>query len=288
MTLTWDCLHRFLFEHRGVRGVMVHLDAAIRRNVSAHDYPAPVANLVAEAVTAVALLITTVKLQGRLSLQLQGAGAVPLLVAECTHDGGLRAVARWQDVPDGAVFADLVRGGTLALNLVPDDGHPYQGIVPLDGASLADCLATYFRQSEQLATHLQLLHDGQRGVGLLLQALPGENAEDAWSHLSILAATLKPEEAFALPVETVLHRLYHEEEVRLFDTQPLRFQCRCSRERSADSLRLLSADDLAHAIAEQGTLTVTCDFCNEHYRFDAVDVAALAHSAAPPAGEQRH
>ena len=293
-TVLWDQLLRFIFDDLSVRGALVRLDRTLHRNLTAHPYPASVAHLLADATTAIALLATTVKLKGRLALQLQGSGPVKLLLAESSGDPdqsgfGIRSLAQWRDGEHAGVaqdFSELVSGGQLALSLLPDQGQQYQGVVPLDGDSIAACLEHYFQQSEQLATRVLLWHENGRSVGLLIQALPGLSQQDDFNRIRLLAETLKAEEAFHLPVETLLHRLYHEENLRLFAPQPTRFQCRCSRERCADKLRTLEPDDIRELLTADGSIVVTCDFCNEVYRFDAIDAAALGHQV--PGSSQSH
>lgn len=292
-TVPWDQLHRFVFDDLAVRGAFVRLDRTLHRNLSAHPYPPVIADLLADATTAIALLATTVKLKGRLALQLQGSGLVKLLLAESSHELGIRSLAQWRetlttDTETGAApdFAELVRGGQLALSLLPEQGQQYQGVVPLDGGNIAGCIEHYFQQSEQLATRVLLWHEAGRSVGLLVQALPGLSQQDDFTRIRLLAETLKAEEAFHLPVESLLHRLYHEETVRLFAPQPVRFQCRCSRERCADTLRTLSQDDIRDLLQTDGSIVLTCDFCNESYRFDAIDVATLGQHL--PGSSQAH
>lgn len=293
-TVPWDQLHRFIFDDLSVRGCIVRLDRTLHRNLTAHPYPDPVAKLLAEATTAIALLATTVKLKGRLALQLQTGGPVKLLLAESTGDPdytglGIRSLAQWRQPEQGELptgFAELVRNGQLALSLLPEQGPQYQGVVPLDGGDIAGCLEHYFQQSEQLATRVLLWHEAGRSVGMLIQALPGMSQQDDFNRIRLLAETLKAEEAFHLPVETLLHRLYHEENLRLFEPQPVRFQCRCSRERCADTLRTLEPEDIKELLTADGSISVTCDFCNEVYRFDAIDAAALGHKV--PGSERAH
>lgn len=271
-----DQLQRFLFENCAMRGVLVHLDASLQRNLDAHVYPEAVRGLLAEALAAVAILATTVKLEGRISLQLQGAGPLALLLAESTHDRGLRAIAQVKDgavLPAGSEFADWAKDGIMALSMLPDAGKPYQGVVPLDGQSLAQCLQHYFAQSEQLRTLLRIFFDGERAAALFVQALPDASLEDV-ERIEALTATITAEELFTLENETVLHRLYHQEDLRLFEPEDLRFQCRCSREKSLSTLRLLEADEIQQMLAEHGQISVNCEFCNAHYAFDRIDIAA--------------
>lgn len=276
-----DQLQRFIFENCALRGVLVHLDASLQRNLDAHVYPEPVRALLAEALAAVAILATTVKLEGRISLQLQGQGPLALLLAESTHDRGLRAIARVQDgaeLPVSPVFADWAQGGIMALSMLPDSGKPYQGVVPLDGANLAECLQHYFAQSEQLRTLLRIFFDGKRAAALFVQALPDATSEDI-ERIEALTATISADELFQLDNATVLHRLYHEEDLRLFEPEDLRFQCRCSREKSLATLRLLEAGELQQMLDDQGRIQVSCEFCNAEYRFDSIDIAAWQQAA---------
>ncbi len=275
-----DQLHRFVFEHCELRGVLVHLDNSLKGSLDAHDYPPAVRDFLAQALAAIAMLSSTIKIKGRVSLQLKGQGALSLLLAECSDDFGVRAIARVQHDITETDFSHLVAGGVLALSLLPENGTPYQGMVPLQGQSLAHCLQHYFAQSEQLTTALHLVFDGQRAAGLLVQALPGANADDI-ERIMALTHTITADELLHLPVETVLHRLYHEEAVRLFAPQALRFQCRCSREKMHDSLRLLDAAELHEMLQEQERIRVSCEFCHRVYDFDAVDVAALNAPGAP-------
>ena len=237
--------------------------------------------LVGEAVAAVALLAGTLKFSGRLSLQAQGRGPVSLLLAECTHDGQLRALARHDGELDTAAnIGALIGDGTMVITITPDQGRQYQGIVPLEGDTLAQCLEGYFQQSEQLPTRLWLAAGNGRAAGLMLQRLPDQVASrdanrNQWEHLEAPAGTLKMEELLDLPAETVLRRLFHETPPRLPEAQPLRFGCTCSRERTENALLSLGADELKTLLDEDGEATLTCDFCLSQQHFDAVDLAEL-------------
>lgn len=271
----WDQLHRFMFEGLSVRGVFVRLDASLARNLRSHAYPVPMQRLLGEATTAVSLLATTVKIKGRISLQFQSDGPVRLLLAESTDDLGLRSVAQWQGEIPEADFSALMAGGRMALSLLPEQGQQYQGVVPLDGVHLSSCLEHYFQQSEQLATRMLLFVDGERSAGLMIQAMPGLQQQEDFQRMAVLAETLTAEEAMQLPVETLLHRLYHEEPVRLFAPQALRFHCRCSAERCRDTLMTLPVADLQEMLESDGAAAISCDFCGEDYRFDSAALQAL-------------
>lgn len=276
-----DFKQRFLFPETDIRGELVRLDESLEAILGSHDYPLAVQGLVGEAVAAVALLAGTLKFSGRLSLQAQGRGPVSLLLAECTHDGQLRALARHDGEPDTAAnIGALIGDGTMVITITPDQGRQYQGIVPLEGDTLAQCLEGYFQQSEQLPTRLWLASGNNRAAGLMLQRLPDQVASrddnrNQWEHLEALAGTLKMEELLDLPAETVLRRLFHETPPRLPEAQPLRFGCTCSRERTENALLSLGADELKTLLDEDGEATLTCDFCLSQQHFDAVDLAGL-------------
>jgi|TARA_B100000965_G_scaffold48967_1_gene35944 molecular chaperone Hsp33 len=276
-----DFKQRFLFPETDIRGELVRLDESLEAILGTHDYPLAVQGLVGEAVAAVALLAGTLKFSGRLSLQAQGRGPVSLLLAECTHDGQLRALARHDGELDTAAnIGALIGDGTMVITITPDQGRQYQGIVPLEGDTLAQCLEGYFQQSEQLPTRLWLASGNGRAAGLMLQRLPdqvasGDENRNQWEHLEALAGTLKMEELLDLPAETVLRRLFHETPPRLPEAQPLRFGCTCSRERTENALLSLGADELKTLLDEDGEATLTCDFCLSQQHFDAVDLAEL-------------
>ena len=276
-----DFKQRFLFPETDIRGELVRLDESLEAILGTHDYPLAVQGLVGEAVAAVALLAGTLKFSGRLSLQAQGRGPVSLLLAECTHDGQLRALARHDGELDTAAnIGALIGDGTMVITITPDQGRQYQGIVPLEGDTLAQCLEGYFQQSEQLPTRLWLTSGNNRAAGLMLQRLPDQVASrdanrNQWEHLEALAGTLKMEELLDLPAETVLRRLFHETPPRLPEAQPLRFGCTCSRERTENALLSLGADELKTLLDEDGEATLTCDFCLSQQHFDAVDLAEL-------------
>lgn len=274
-----DRLHRFLFEHADVRGEVVQLDGVFREVVGRTRHPKPVQRLIGEGLAAAALLAATLKFRGSLSLQLQSSGPLSLLLVQAGSQGGLRAMARTNgtvpaDVPLGA----QARDGSLAITIDPEGaGERYQGIVDLGEESLAAALERYFRESEQLATRVWLSAGEGRAAGMLLQRLPGEHGgdPDAWSRASHLAETVTPGELRALEPGELIRRLFHEEDIRLFDPVPFRFRCRCSRERVAAMLHGLGAGEMREILAEQGQVEVHCDFCNEPYRFDAVDIEDL-------------
>jgi molecular chaperone Hsp33 len=281
-----DTLHRFLFDHFPIRGHLVHLDAAWRALIEHREYPDTIRETLGEAVVASLLLAATIKFDGVLSLRLRGVGPMHLLLAQCTSGLGVRGLARYREGARGAQkISELIGNGNLTVTLETNDGaQQYQGIVPIEGERLADSLQAYFQNSEQLPTRLWLHADAQGASGMLLQKLPGSSSlppadaalvEDAWRRVQLVADTLTPEEMRTLADAEILHRLFNEDDLRLFEPSPVYFRCRCSRERVASMLQGLGEAETRSVIAERGKVEVHCDFCNRAYVFDAVDVEQL-------------
>ena len=280
----FDFTQRFIFDNSDVRGEMASLEQSYAHVLAKHTYPEPVAALLGELLAAAALLVNTLKFDGLLVLQARSSGAVSLLMVECSSDRELRAIARYDadKISSDASFQELMPDGVLALTVDPREGQRYQGLVALDGVTLAECFSNYFVNSAQLPTRFWLYADGQRARGMLLQQLPAdrvldsEEREASWQHVIALASTLTAEELLGLDNETILHRLYHEEQVRLFPTTGVTFQCSCTRERSEQALISLGLDDLQLLLAEKaGTIEIDCQFCNERYLFNEADIAQM-------------
>lgn len=295
-----DTLLKFLFDRAPVRAEAVHLRQAWQQMIALHDYPAPVARLLGEMTAAAALLSTTIKFNGALILQIHGDGPVKLLVVECQPDLALRATAKLRAgarVADDAGLRELVNAGghgRCAITLDPRDPQPgqqpYQGIVPLEGASIAQALEGYMRRSEQLDTRLWLAADADAAAGLLLQRLPREGgragADDhgqLWERALMLAGTLTARELLALAPAELVRRLYWQERLDAVARFTPRFQCTCSRARIGRMLVSLGRDEVDSIVAEFGAVTVTCDFCNARHEFDAVDVEQLFSSGSTDA-----
>lgn len=276
-----DRAQRFLFEHRDIRGEIVQLDASFADILAIHQYPPGVSRLIGEFLAASVLLATTLKFEGKLILQARSQGQIPLLMVECDSQLQVRAIARGAQQATSARFDQLLAGGQLAITIDPVSGKRYQGIVPLVEDSLAHSLEAYFRQSEQLGTRLWLAASGERAAGLLLQQLPGqlvtdpETRQSDWEHAATLGATVRPGELLDLAGPEVIHRLYHEESIRLFDPLPVRFRCSCSRQRTLNALRSLPAAEIEELLVELGTITMDCEFCNQQYSFQREDLATI-------------
>jgi molecular chaperone Hsp33 len=272
-----DTLHRFIIERTNVRGEWVHLDATWQALLERGDYPEPVRLVLGEALAAVALLSATIKFDGSLIMQVTGNGPISMLVVQADGHHSLRGLAHWEGEVPMAGLAAQFGNGRMVITIDPGDGwERYQGVVELVGDTLADALRDYFLRSEQLPTQLWLTANEQRASGVLLQALPGESPDpDAWNRAVALADTLTDQELLELPAEVLIHRLYHDEDVRLFEREPVSFRCSCSSDRVKDMIRNLGADEARDIIAEEGAIHVTCEFCNAQYHYDAVDVDML-------------
>jgi molecular chaperone Hsp33 len=242
-------------------------------------------------MAAAALLSATLKFDGALILQIQGSGAVKLIVVECTSEQTMRATAKWEGEPAGG-FRDMVGDGRFVITIAPSDvTQTYQGIVELSGDSVSQVLEHYMRASEQLETRLWLASDAAQAAGMLLQRVPGPAGEDtdAWTRAVLLGDTVRSEELLTLPGTQIIRRLYHEEDVRVFDPRVVSFRCSCSRERVVNMLRMLGHEEVRSIIAERGQVEVNCEFCNRHYGFDAVDAEQIfAADLQTRAGTTRH
>jgi molecular chaperone Hsp33 len=292
MTVMQDTLQRFLFEHAPIRGEIVRLDATWRAVLERHDYPPALRAVLGELMAACALLTATLKFEGSVTMQMQGSGPVRLIVVECTDAHTMRATAKWEGALPAGALPDLLGDGRCAISLVSNTGQQsYQGIVALEGRSVAQILEHYMMHSEQLETRLHLACDERHAAGMLLQKLPGHRDDDPddWPRAVQLADTLTPRELLALPPGEILRRLYHEEAIRVFAPRQVSFLCTCSRERVAGMLRLLGRDEVAAMLRERGAIDVSCEYCNSKYRFDSVDAAqALAAELLIPPDTTRH
>lgn len=278
-----DTLHRFTFDQTPIRGNIVHLNHSFMVALQNQNYPTVLRVALGELMAAGMLLAATLKMHGALVLQIQGRGALKLLVVECsreqdTDEMRIRATAKFSgDLPDGGLPA-LIGDGHFVITLDPKDGgQGYQGIVPLEGASVSEILENYMRRSEQIDTSIWLACDGKMAAGMLLQKMPDqkETDADAWNRTNLLSNTVQNSELLELPTEALLHKLFHEEDVRLYDGQSIRFHCSCSRDSVSNMLRMMGEKEIKSIIEERGELEVHCDFCNQHYRFDKIDAEQL-------------
>lgn len=288
-----DLLSRFLFERAGVHGAIVSLDAACGEILGQHPYPPALRRALAELLAASALLASTLKFDGSLTVQMQGTGPVRLLVVECDAVLNLRATAQWSDdaaglppdAPLSALAGDPARS-RLAITLDPKDGGPlYQGIVALEASSIATLIEHYLRASEQIDSRIVLAAHGARVRGILLQRLPGSTADDesAWQRATSRVERLGASGLLnATGSDALLTARFPEDDVRVLAARALRFRCGCSERRVANALRLIGRQEVESILAEQGAVSVTCEFCNRAYRYAAADARALFTDDVPP------
>jgi molecular chaperone Hsp33 len=278
---TFDQSRRFLFEDADIRGETVHLDSAYGEILAIHQYASGVARLLGEFLAAAVLLSTNLKFEGKLVLQARSEGQIPLLMVECDHNLQVRGIARGAEHATSSSNDQLLCNGQLTITVDPINGQRYQGIVALQEGSLAYNLDAYFKQSEQLKSRIWLAAEGQRAAGLLLQQLPAQITDDEtlrlhqWERISTLAATVRDAELLELETGPLLHRLYHEDPIRLFEAAGVSFHCSCSRERTRNALVSLNPVDLEELLAEMGNITMDCEFCNEQYQFYRRDLVEV-------------
>ena len=283
--LFMDKLSRFLFDSANVRGEIVQLKDSWQAMLSNHAYPKVIRDYLGETVAASVLLSATLKFEGSLTIQASGdGGALTLLVVECSNDFGVRGVAKYSEpIAEEDDLKTLLGNGTLVITIEQArTKERYQGIVALEGNSIAEFLQGYLIRSEQLETRIFLAADEQAVGGLLLQQLPGQQEDDSWERITHLGSTIKAEELLGLEVKKILHLLYHEEDIRLFDAQAVHFQCSCSRVKVTNMLRSISHQEAADIIQEQGNISVACEFCGKSYQFDEIDIAEIYSTHIQP------
>lgn len=275
-----DIRTRFIFDDMPVRGLHVRLENVWKHIVGQKHYPAAIRRALGELLAAGALLSGNLKTDGTLIVQVQGQGRLKMLVVEATSDQTVRATARWDEtaeINDDESLTDLLGSNSVfVLTLQPKDAEPWQGVVPLEGGSIAQMLINYTKRSEQLDTQIVLASSDDACGGLLVQRLPETEPDAAsWEHVSTLVQTLTPEELTGLDAQHALYRLFHETPPRVFDPENIEFACTCSRGKVSDMLLMLGGEEVGGVVAEQGSIQIDCDFCHAKYVFDETDVNAL-------------
>jgi molecular chaperone Hsp33 len=276
-----DILHRYLFDDLHVRGELVQLSDTYQQIIAAHDYPLGVRQLLGELVAATCLLTATLKLEGEISVQLQGDGPIGYLAVNGGHNQKMRGIAKLKEATSAQGLQDLVGKGTMVITIHPKKGEAYQGVVGLEQSTIAECLSHYFKVSEQIPTMIWLYHNDetQQVAGSLVQLLPDgddkEKQQNDFEHLCQLTNTLKAEEIFTLDAETLLFRLYNQEKVRLFEPQVVEYQCSCSEEKCMNAISQIQATEIKSILAEQGSISITCDYCLTTYAFYEKQLAHL-------------
>lgn len=283
MTVKTDVLNRYLFDGKHARGELVQLTKAYQEIIALHEYPPGVQALLGELVAATCLLTATLKFEGEITVQLQGDGPISYMSVNGDDKQNMRGIARLAEPTDGIGLKALIGKGTMVITIRPEKGEPYQGVVALDKDNLADCLAHYFEVSEQIPTKIWLFNnaDNTQVAGSLIQLLPDSDSKETqlsdFEHLCQLTNTIKAEEIFSLDAEDLLYRLYHQEEVRLFEPQSVNYQCSCSEEKCLTAISQVSPSELISIIEEQGCVSMTCEYCLTTYKFDEPKLAHFIH-----------
>jgi molecular chaperone Hsp33 len=266
---------RFLFDEADVRGESVQLGGALAEMLSHQPYSQSVRCLLGEFASAVVLISNNLKYAGRIILQAKSDSGLSLAMVECSSERHIRGIARGDIGRDAPTPMDHLIGGQLAITIERESDQRYQGIISLEKHSLAQALEQYFAQSEQLGARFWLASNGDQSGGLMLQQLPIQvhnHAErnEQWSTLCLLAETVTARELLNSPPEELLFKLFHEEKVTVYPPTPILFKCRCSRERSANTVAMLPETEQAEIIAEQGNIVLTCELCGATYQFDQI------------------
>ncbi len=281
-----DSRHRFILEKAQVRGVLVRLDTTWREVLALADYPPNVQQVLGHAMAAMPLLASMIKFTGKLTLQARGSGPVTLLVVQGSADGGQRGLARWKEEPPAGPLEKVFGDATLTIQIesrpggANQDADVYQGVVGIEGELLQDALAGYFENSEQLPTRLWLVCTKDRAAGFMLQQLPVDDSrksdrEDDWHRVNLLADTIEQDELMEKQTEKLLQQVFAEDDIRVFDPEPLRFECGCSRERTAGLIAGLGHEEAIDILKKEGQIEITCEFCNSKNTFDSIDVEAI-------------
>ncbi len=293
-----DSSTRFVFVDADVRGNIVRLGDSFKQMTAPHDYPREVQELLGEFLAAALLLSDTIKFEGRLTLQANGKGNVRLLMAEATHEGAVRGIAQLEEAVPASAFKDKnlrqllsenkLSVGTLTVTVEAKGRERYQSIVPLQGETLAECLESYFQQSEQLNTFIRLSANSTQATGMLIQQLPVQMEQDLaqradrWQTIQVLAGTITKAELNTDANVVLLQHLFADEKIQMFGETSVRFQCSCSEQRMAGALVSLGELELAALFQEHQTLALACEFCGANYNIDDKKLMQLVTEGVKP------
>lgn len=281
-----NVLNRYLFDGAHARGELVQLSTSYQSIIKHHNYPESVEKLLGELLCATCLLTATLKFEGDITVQLQGNGPIGYMSVNGDNQQQMRGIAKMTDpvqAEQAKSLQELMGKGTMIITIRPKQGDAYQGVVALDGDTIADCLAHYFDVSEQIPTKVWLFHNAEQVAGALVQLLPDgdgsnsnkEKQQNDFQHLCQLTNTIKPEEIFNLEAEALLYRLYHEEKVQLFEAQQVSYLCGCSAEKCLSAIAQMEPNEIKGILAEQGKVSITCDYCVTTYDFDELSLQSF-------------
>lgn len=275
----FDTLQGFILPQVNVRGQIVRIDKTYQTIIKQHPYPPMIQYLLGEAIISCLLLSASIKFEGELSLQFQGDKRLPLLLVQCDHLFNVRAFAKYQENTSNEEYGEAFLQGQMALTINQyKQTQMYQSIVPIQSTAMTENLSHYFAQSEQVATKVWLAVDQEQAVGMMVQLMPTQDAqqkENFWEYAVQVGDTMTEHEMLTVDNQTLLYRLYNETEIRLFDSKQTHFRCQCSLEKMQSVVKMLGEQDAQALLAEKGKIEIKCDFCNSSYNFDAIDTALL-------------
>ncbi|MCP4988961.1 MAG: Hsp33 family molecular chaperone HslO [Colwellia sp.] len=281
----FNVLNRYLFSDAHARGELVQLSSSFKSIIKNHNYPKGVEKLLGELLSATCLLTATLKFEGDITVQLQGDGPVGYMSVSGNNEQQMRGIAKISEETSADTLQGLIGKGTMIITIRPSAGEAYQGVVALDKENLADCLAHYFEVSEQIPTKIWLFSDTEQRqtAGALVQLLPDGDGSDEnkekqqsdFEHLCQLTNTIKSDEIFSLEAEALLYRLYHQEEVNIFDPQPVSYLCGCSADKCLAAISQIEPSEIKAILAEQGKISMTCDYCITTYDFDELSLQSF-------------
>ncbi|MDP3559926.1 MAG: Hsp33 family molecular chaperone HslO [Legionellaceae bacterium] len=276
-----DILRPFLLEQYQIRGQLIYLNNTLQTIVNQRAYPPFIRQLLGEALLTSIMLTSSLKFEGRLNVQFQGDEPLSLLLAQCDHSLGVRGLVQFAETATQEDYAQAFLKGTMVCTITHNkDPQSYQSMIPIYSTSLAENVMQYFKQSDQINSYVFLGVENDRAFGLLLQAMPSTNPEEQaafWEEAVAVLATLNPQETWSISPETLLQRLYPEQNIRIFDEKPLRFQCRCNAERMQQLVCSLGKAEAEALLQKNQVIDVTCDFCNTSYTFSKDEVAHFFH-----------
>ncbi len=278
-----DSVIPFAFERLPVRGALIHMGRSWRRMQRDHDYSPLLAETLGHAAAATGLIAQSLNFHGAITLQIQGSGALRMLVMQCTSNHEMRGMAVEQDEAGARDFSDLAAGARCAITV--DAGErPYQGIVAMNGESLSASLEHYFQRSVQVPSHIALVANDEIAGGVLLQQVAGEPIDpDDWYRLHLLIETLSTADLDGEAGLDLIAKLFAEDDVRAFESRPVRFRCRCSARKVEDVLRMIGEAEARAALTERGDIEIVCEYCGRRRTYDAVDVERVfAVTSSPP------
>ena len=283
-----DSVLPFGFESLPVRGALIHLSRTWRRMLRDHDYDALVVETLGHAAAATGLIAQSLKFDGAITLQIQSASRLQMLVMQSTNEFDMRGMAHVDETKPAADFAELTAQSRCTVTV--DSGErPYQGIVEMDASSLAASLEHYFSRSVQVPSHVVLVAGEEFAGGILLQQVPGQVIEeDDWNRLHFLAQTLAHRDFEGDTGLSLIRKLFAEDDVRVHEARAVNFRCRCSAAKTEDVLRMLGENESRQVLAEQGSIEIICEYCGHRRHFDAVDVERLFAENVVPAPDSLH